>query len=470
MAITTPEQDKSTALEVLRERFPVYRRFREYYYGKHELLFTSRQFEAEFRRLFQKLSDNLCALVVDTMADRMSIIRFHTPDEEDEEKLLQDRDVQQVRRIWTRNRMDRRSDEVHKEGLLAGDSYVIVWPSRDDLRQASIYPQSSEWIVPEYDSETPGQFRWAAKIWCIRVRRGKSSTYVYRMNLYYPDEIRKYVTAATESAQFPDNGGAFKPFQVDGEPDSVIVNPYGIVPVFHFANNSSVGAVGVSELEVVLPLQNALNKALADMLVAMEFASLPARWATGIQIEVDEEGNEKAPFKTGQERFYHAASEAAKFGEFSAADLPQFLSVHESFRIEIARVSGTPLHYMLLANDPPSGEALKTLESRFEKKIRNRQEAFGETWEEVLQFAGRIETGRTDFPRVVPAWSDPAPVTEKSRMETLEIKKRIGVSQKQLLREMGYSETQAERIFEESLEESRSLGEAALASFDRGNV
>jgi len=63
-------------------------------------------------------------------------------------------------------------------------------------------------------------------------------------------------------------------------------NPYGRVPVFHFPNRR-VYDYGISDLADVIPIQDALNKALMDMLVAMEFGAFKQRWVTGIEYETD---------------------------------------------------------------------------------------------------------------------------------------------------------------------------------------
>ncbi len=48
-------------------------------------------------------------------------------------------------------------------------------------------------------------------------------------------------------------------------------NPYGVVLVFHFANNAIIGQPGRSELEAAIPVQDGLNKSVLDISLAMEF-------------------------------------------------------------------------------------------------------------------------------------------------------------------------------------------------------
>ncbi|MBK8303913.1 MAG: hypothetical protein IPK98_11120 [Chloracidobacterium sp.] len=49
-----------------------------------------------------------------------------------------------------------------------------------------------------------------------------------------------------------------------------------------------------------------------------------------------------------------------KVGDFEAAQLEQFLKVKDGFRVDIASVTGTPLHYLCkMTGGFPSGESLK---------------------------------------------------------------------------------------------------------------
>ena len=85
----------------------------------------------------------------------------------------------------------------------------------------------------------------------------------------------------------------------------------------------------------------------------------------------------------------------AKFGDFDAGDLEQFLKVKEGFRVDIASVTGTPFHYLADFEERlPSGESLREGETRFIAKVRDRQTNFGQVWADVMEFALAIEGQR----------------------------------------------------------------------------
>ena len=365
-----------------------------------------------------------------------------------------------AKRIWQQNRMAIRAGEVHKEALKCGDAYMIVWP--DQNGHAVMYPNRATNISVTYDEDSPGKIAWAAKYW-------RTADKFVRLNLFYPDRIEKYISRNESEGTLPDFNG-FVPFvererttpsakrvhpsfvrrgAFEGEretasirnPQSTIRNPYGVVPVFHFANNADIGAFGQSELTSAIPIQDGLNKSVLDMLVAMEFSAFRQRWIAGLEVETDQAtGKQLIPFQAGVERLWIAANSDTKFGDFNTANLDQFLRVKDGFRSDIASVTGTPLHYLLQTTGVvPSGESLRKSETRFLAKVLDRQTAFGQVWADVMAFALMIEGKGRDI-RLLTEWDDPAPMSEREVLENILLKKQIGLSAEQALIEAGYGE------------------------------
>ena len=422
------------AIEDLRISSRRYARLERYYNGVHELSFATEKFQNAFGTQFREFAMNLCPAVCDAVKDKLKITSF-TVDEGPPNAALQ------AARIWSANRMDLRSGEVHKEALKNGDAYAIVWP--DANGRARIFPNGAASIAVAYDEESPGRIKQAAKFW----RTGDKHT---RLNLYFPDRIEKYVAAKPGEGMLPEApefvpaiGESASPPQ-SGLPFAevldrhVVQNPFGIVPVFHFANNADVGMPGRSELEAAIPIQDGLNKSVLDMLVAMEFSAFRQRWVAGIEVETDPDGKAVPPFKSGVDRLWVATDANSKFGDFKEAELDQFLKVKDSFRIDIASVTGTPLHYLMPhMRGQPSGETLKRSETRFIAKVRDRQATFGQVWADLMKFALMIEGGGTNL-RIRTNWEDPSPTSERERLENILLKKQIGLSPKRALAEIGY--------------------------------
>lgn len=411
------------AIKILAGRTRDYERARNYYDGNHKLAFATEKFRSAFGNLFEKFADNLMLPVVDAVKDNLLVTGFNV---EAGEGRLQD----EAWAVWQRNRMNQRAGEVHKEALLKGDAYVVVWTDKDG--RAVMHPNKAHLCTVNYDEEQAGVVSSAIKMW-------KGSDKRYRLNVYFPDRIEKYVTRANYPNGMPDGARSFIEMEVAGEAYP-LPNPYGVVPVFHFANNACLGESGRSELCDVMPLQDALNKAILDKMVAMEFTAFTQRYAIGLDVETDPvTGKPIMPF-TGMERWLTVANENVKFGQFEGANLEQFLKVQNDFRMEIARVSGTPLHYFFLQSGSlPSGEALKTLEKRFLKKTLDRQTSFGESWEAAMSLALKIENQSVvSDVRLFTNWADPSPASQKEVLESLVIKASLGVDEETILMECGY--------------------------------
>ncbi|MBL8125914.1 MAG: phage portal protein [Blastocatellia bacterium] len=412
------------AIEQFRNQAGRYRRSSRYYAGEHSLSFATEKFANTFGDLFREFALNLCPAVCDAIKDKLKITGFGVRSEERDRSRTLSADVNE---IWRANRMAIRAGEVHKEALKNGDAYVIVWPAADGAVQ--IFPNSVETCTVGYDEEMPGRVKWAAKYWRTRDKRT-------RLNLFFPDRIEKFISKDAQDGFLP-NAESFTPTvesarsiasknAEERDESRTLNNPFGVVPVFHFANNADIGSFDVSELEPAIPVQDGLNKAVLDMLVAMEVCAYRQRWAAGIEIQYDKDGNAAAPFKAGIDHLWLAEDPDAKFGDFAAADLEQFLKVKDGFRIDIASVTGTPLYYLMpQVRGFPSGESLRKAETRFVAKVRDRQEQFGTVWEDVMTFALRI-AGHANA-AVTTEWEPASPLTEREMLENLKLRRELGL-------------------------------------------
>jgi hypothetical protein len=422
----------NTALNHYRTKNKLYKKYIDYYEGYHDLSFATEKWRNAFGGLFHQFADNLCPAIVDAAADRMQLTGFEVPQNPDLGKQLWD--------FWKRLRMDRKAGNIHEHMFKVGDAYAIVWPD-PVTGQVTISPNPAHQIYVQYsdDGET---IEWATKLWQIDTKQ-------YRLNLYMPDRIEKYITTSAIQGGIPRNSNAFRRNVLATEPWPV-PNPYGRVPVFHFANNAEMGVWGESELHNIIPLQNALNKSMADMLVAMEFVALPQRYATGLELEEDEvTGQPKIPFRAAIDRIWAVGDPEVRFGQFEQADLERFTKVQNDLRLEMARISRTPQHYLgmgsgaqsaFVASMYPSGESLKTAEAPFSAKITDRQISTGDVWEDLIIFAAQISD--IEVPENVEVNTIWIPATPKSNVEELDNAKKkmdLGIPVEVIWAELGYT-------------------------------
>lgn len=417
---------------------------RDYYNGKHRLAFATEKFRTTFGSLFSAFSDNLMPTIVETPRDRLKLDSFTIADEKAQKQIVE---------IWRRNRMKKRAGEVHLDSLIEGDSYVVVWPDEEGV--PILYPNRASRIVIQYDDEQPGYITKAAKAWITNDKQA-------RVTLYYPDRIEKYITRGKVQGGLPDRQTAFIPLDTDTE-DPEMGNPYDKVPVFHFGNRTSIGALGRSELGDSIPLQDALNKTIADMLVGSEFYGLPQRWATGL--EDMNESEAAARYRLMPGGVWGSTNKDVKFGEFQTGDLNQFVTVINDFRREIARVSRTPLHYFTMEGNMPSGESMKTADGPLIAKVEDRQTSWGMVWSDVMRFALQVSGINDTEPE--PVWIDTTPRSESEQIQNAATKvDKLGLDRATALKEIGYSDEQIEAIQKAKKEEAaeatnNSLGDLA---------
>ena len=400
MATGQAKTDIEWGLAQLRKKAQLYLLYRNYYDGIHRLTFATKDWQNEFGTIFSGFADNLCPSVIAAVRNRLSIVGFSGTGDPSADPIPSLRvgriggesdEADTAWAIWQRNRMDRRQKTIYKRALIAGDCAVIAWPDPENERQAVIYPQKPDQVACRYSEDAPGRIEYAVKAWMQPDKRA-------RVTLYYEDRIERYASPGrTSGGGLPERADRLVPWEgTDENPEQpVLDNPYGRVPVIVFGYDADEGEYGKSRLHDVIPLQDALNKAVADMLIAGEFQAIPQRLIIGwAPTEFNPDGTPKPPWKSGADRILTLANENAKVAEWAAANLEAFIKEQDSFRSEIARVSQTPLHYLLLSGQFPSGDAMHAAEAPLDAIVQDTQDGFGTSHEELMDLCLKIETGQ----------------------------------------------------------------------------
>jgi hypothetical protein len=233
----------------------------DYYEGRHPMAFATSRFREAFGGLLETLSDNWCRIVVTSSARRLKVqgFRFGSEQSADEAAWA----------IWQANGMDAQSAMVHTEAIKLGEAYWLVEPPRDGGEPRITCEHPSQMIV----ATAPGDrsVRLAAlKRWL------DDDGYAYA-TLYLPRQIVKYRSAG--------EGHAGPAGPVDARPgDEGGRNPLGEVPVVPVCNEPQMLGGGTSDIEPGIPIQNAIDKLCADMVVASEYAAYRQRVMTGVEL------------------------------------------------------------------------------------------------------------------------------------------------------------------------------------------
>lgn len=463
MASGQAKIDIEWGLAEIKKKAALYLLYSNYYKGLHRLTFATTEWRNEFGAIFSAFADNLCPAVIGAVRNRLSVIGFATMGGADDpaaagvsRPLLrrgrvggEDDAADAAWAIWNDNRMDRRQKSIYREALIAGDVSVIIWPDADEPRRPVFHVQKPDKCALRYSDDEPGEAEYAVKAWITPGKR-------VRVNVYYRDRVERWTSKGAGATGLPDKADRLIEYTgTEEEPEEFeLENPAGDrVPVVSFGYDALEGEPGRSRLADVVPLQDALNKSVADMLVAGEFQAIPQRILIGwTPTEFDANGNPKPPWKSGADRILTVANENAKAAQFDAANLEAFIKEQDSFRAEIARVSMTPLHYLLLSGQFPSGDALEEAAAPLLAVVGDTQDGFGTSHEELMDLGLRIRTGAGA--RLSTLWKEvSASRNTKAFAETVQIRRDLGASRRQGLRELGYSDPEIDEMDEEEREE-----------------
>jgi hypothetical protein len=394
------------------------------------LTYASARLREVFAGLDMKFSENWCAVVVDACKDRINL-KDITLEEGAESAALT--------KFWQRAELALESDSVHEAALVAGEAFVIVWP--DEAGEPDAYYNDPRLAHVVYDTENPRRVAWACKWWA-------DADQVYHLTLYYPDRIEHYVA---RKAGLPERASAF--VQEDIEP-----NPYGEVPVFHFTTQRR--AIK-SDLKPAVPLQDAINKLMADMLVAAEFGALRQRYIISdseIAGKLKNAPNEIWMLPAGDGK-----GQGTQVGQFEASDLANYISAAENLATTLAAITSTPKHVFFGADSQLSGEALIAMEAPLVRKAQDRIDRFTPVWQKVAAFALKI-AGETVDPNTIEVNFDtPATVQPRTVAEIMGLRTAANLPLASALRMDGMSEQDIAVILRERAQENAAKGAVGAA-------
>jgi hypothetical protein len=422
-------------------RSAAYQRRNDYLNGNHPLGFASPKFRDAFGRTFEAFAYNRCNVVVDAHADRLQIAGFTLAGAKENDPIAKDLEM-----VWQANRMDVQEGQIEREQFGLGDAWLVV-----EMDPATgiplMWPQEADSVRVRYSYERPGHVIMAAKRWVDD--EGNR-----RITLYFEDRVERYISGRVIGALegFGDAGQAYT--LIDGDEGTVVQPITDTVPVFHFANNAPIGRYGISELQDVIPLQDALNKTLLDMMVAMEFAAYPQRYM--IDIAQNGQGHDAAvaAFQTGINRILELYSVTGEDGErvtptvgqFAAANIKGFEDAAEFLDKLISRVSRVPVHHLQMTSSFPNGISQRMADAQFARKMTDRQRAAGATWSDAMRYVGRLRGHKIEPGQVQVKWEPVAPLSDEETLAMALDRQALGYSFEDNLREMGKAPDDITRI------------------------
>lgn len=418
------------------------KKFQDYYDGNQPLTFITSKYREQFGKMLAAVCDNWMALVVDAVEERLHVEGFRIGDAVDGDAAAWE--------MWQRAHLDADSELVHNSSLVLGEAGVLVWYDQES-DGPEITVESALQVLVAFEAGSRRKRSAAIKMWL------DDWTGQLWANVYLPNAVHKYRTSsATGVDPWTSEGDSYRrqfSATVAGTshswiPLGVETNPLGVVPIVPIVNRPQLLGRGRSEILEITSTQDQINKLVADMLVASEYTAFPQRWATGVEVPKDDEGNELEPFKAAIDRLWHVPNDEAKFGDFTASDLSTYVKAIENRVQSLASRSRTPPHYLLGQSGTfPSGESLKATETGLIAKTKSRMRHFGEGWEEVIRLGFMVtDSAQAKVQTSETIWRDPESRTEGEHVDALLKKLALGVPIQQLWADAGYSPTQIERF------------------------
>lgn len=456
-----------------------------YYEGEHRLAFATPSYRHLFGDMLKEFADDWCQLVVDAEVERMipQGFRFTSTAKAGEPASADD----EAWRMFQENNLDGEFQMAATDAVSLSEAYAIVWPGDEEGDEPRItFEHASEVVV----AHEPGDLRRRAaalKLWV----EDDGTEFAF---VYLPDGLYKFRSQGSGSGagRLVLPAGVTAQRWVRYEPDGEtwpLEHEMGVVPVVPLYNEPRLRtgwrtsdkewSRGRSGIRKVIPIQDALNSLIRNMLTASEYQAHRQRWATGIEPPRDPDTGKLIPaweaaastLWVGNPRLNNAGKipEGAfepKFGQFDAADLRNFVVGVEMLCQHVASITRTPPHYLNASADRLSGESIKAAETGLVAKVARQSVHFGESLEEIIRLAFLAKKPNDPRGRDMSCetvWKDFETRTESQHIDAV-VKKRTGLSVplEQAWEDAGYSPQQRTRMREQLAAER---AEQAAADF-----
>jgi hypothetical protein len=355
---------------------------------------------------------------VDSLLDRLQLKGFRLEDEAAKAALEE---------LWDALDLSLDADDIARDVAVCGEAFLMVEKTDSGVRAFANAPHL---CTAHYMEDNPREMEYAAKWFDLNG--------VAHLTLYYPDVLIHYIATKPRAEVTESKAFSLDPAFPDGEEK----NLYGRIPLFHFQRdrNSEYG-----ELQNVIPLQNALNKLFADMMVSAEYGAFPQRWAilhAGTKSEL-----KAAPNTILEIPFDAESGQKPEVGQFAATQLKNFLDGIDHIAMKIAVLTRTPRHY-LMQNGDMSGEALIAEEAPLTRKAKKYTDRLGVTWCQAVQFMLEL-LGHAVTPNdVEPVWEDVRTVQPLTESTVHWNNQRAGLPIEVQLEDEGWTDEQIARIHE----------------------
>lgn len=351
-------------------------------------------------------TDNLCRLAVTTAADYLSLARI---DLDADDGPARDALEAFIEAAWQYNQVPELEAKANVAVYRDGNHAVgLGWSARTGRVRLFNLPwwNGTSGVFVHYDETNLPD--WAVS---EKTERGDQGETIMRRTVWYPDRIERYVSYS--------GAGGWEPYRLPGDTSwpmpwmgkafdprtgRVEWQPVGI-PVVHFpcflVPNDQAGAgsvegdsrYGLSLLAGgALGVQDALNDAHYDLIVAARRSAFPVYTATGVALQRDPADPTRfVPLQTGPGSLLQTPDKDGRFGILLPGDMGQLFTVVSGHTRVFARLTNTPMQIVNEeGTDAQSGVALLRMQLAAVRQARRTQTVSGSRWGAVFHKAAQI--------------------------------------------------------------------------------
>ncbi len=351
---------------------------RQYYDGEQSIKYSTSEFERAFGKLFKNFKANWCEVAISATQERLEMDRVVYRDGELGE--VDDKATTAIKDIFRVNAIDDIENDLYSSAAIESRAAIMVWPGGDDDDQEVLLTveRGQEYYII-YEDDNPRRPRFV-------VRRWKTSLGEIFVNLYDNDWVYKYkspkqfVDLTSVANSFEDSGLERK---VTEDEDWPLEMPFSQIPIVEFRSRKE-----ASELDTIIPIQDAINKTIINMLVAGEYSAHSQAYIVSSN-KPPEGGWKRRPgtiLQIQPEVDLDGKAMPTEVGVLKPEDPTSFVQIAEFLLSQFSSLSRTPGYYVFSSNsesgrgDAPSGDALKVTETTLIKKVEGYQQRWNNPW------------------------------------------------------------------------------------------
>jgi len=457
-------------------RRPTFDRREQYYEGKQPLSFATDEWRKANAAQYEGFSDNWTKPVVDAEGERLKHTGIKLGDGAEGA-------AERLWKHWLYNEMEMQSSQGFVSSLITSRSFAIVWADSND--EPTISWEHASDVEIEYDWANPRIRKAALKTWA-------DDKWEYA-TLFTPDSVWKFErsrhaprdVSGSQAEQAKVNAaseGGWVPREVAGEVWP-LNNPIGVVPVVEIPNRPMLRGDPVSEIQGVIPMQDAINLLWSYLFLSADYASMPARVVlhqgppmtpildnTGKQI-----GTKAVDMKDlAEKRLLYLSGADTAIDSWDAAKLDVFSDTIEIAVGHIAAQTRTPPTYLVSKTGMSNvnGEGLKASEIGLVKKTLEFQTfatpALREVYRLVALAMGDQKLAQETRLATI-TWMNPEIRSESQLADALIKKKQMGYPLEYLMEVDGLDPLEVKRVLKMAARESEeAMSFGVQAAIDSG--